>query len=102
MLVSFFTAMSWFRSWASYFSGYNAALRPEHISCDESKAAGENGLHERTVGARTNREQGTSEALTPPALWKSMMARAKAATWPGLGIRVPEGRRQRAGERHGR
>ena len=50
MRVSFFTAMSWFRSWASYFSGYNAA-QPEHIGCDESKDAGENGCKDtgRTI-----------------------------------------------------
>jgi len=89
MLVSFFTAMSWFRSWASYFSGYNAA-QPGHIGCAESKGAGENGC----MGGQLVLEQienNASEPLSRPLLWKSMMARAKAATWPGLGIRVPEG-----------
>ena len=34
MPASFFSAMSWFRSWASYFSGYNA-VGPEHIGRGE-------------------------------------------------------------------
>src|SRR5919204_94769 len=36
MLASFFTAISWFQSWASYFSGYNA-VPPEHIGLGERR-----------------------------------------------------------------
>jgi hypothetical protein len=45
MLASFFTAMSWFRSWASYFSGYKA-VPPGHIGRDEGKK-----IHARTVAS---------------------------------------------------
>jgi hypothetical protein len=58
MLVSFSTAMSWFRSWASYFSGYNAA-QPGHIGRDESKDASENGC----IGGQSMLEQTENEVL---------------------------------------
>jgi hypothetical protein len=61
MLVSFFTAMSWFRSWASYFSGYNAAPQPEHTGCPESKDAGENGC----MGGQLVLEQIENKASEP-------------------------------------
>src|SRR5262249_30097583 len=56
MPASFFTAMSWFRSWASYFSGCNAAP-PDRNRVDEGKSPRRKRLLRRGVDARTNRER---------------------------------------------
>jgi hypothetical protein len=74
MLASFFTAMSWFRSWASYFCGYNA-VQPEYIGRNEGTHPRENGC----TGGQLMLEQ-IGNIAPPVLLWKSVMARARAAT----------------------
>jgi hypothetical protein len=80
---SFFTAMSWFRSSASYFSGCNTA-RPD--PSDEGQREGKNARRSGCIGRALMLEQIENIAPEPLArrlLWKSMMAQQKAATWPG-------------------
>ena len=62
--------------------------RPDISAAMRAKRSMRERLHRQAVDGRTNREHSPGPH-SRRLLWKSMMAQAKAATWPELGIRVP-------------
>src|SRR5262245_14547762 len=100
---SFFTAMSWFRSWASYFSGCNTA-RPD--PSDEGQRDGKNARRSGCIGRALMLEQKGNIApgplVVPPAVEKHDGAGEGGDVGRGLGLGFLGRCRQPAGECHGR
>jgi hypothetical protein len=61
MPASFFTAICWFRSWASYFSPCNTA-QPHRNGSGDGKKSSPKALHARGVDVRTKREHARRRA----------------------------------------
>src|SRR5262249_42294015 len=103
MPASFFTAISWFRSSASYFCGCNTA-RPDRSG--EGQRDGKNARRSGCIGWAVMLEQTENTApepfSAPPAVEKHDGAGEGGGLARGLGLGCLGQCRQPAGERHGR
>ena len=99
--ASFFTAISWFRSWASYFSGCNTT-RPRHNRSGDGK----NPYRKRCMCEELMLEQTENmprrRARRRPAVEKHDGAGESGDVGRGLGLGCLGRCGQPAGERHGR